>query len=53
MRTNFDHFVDNWDSGGHSYTTAREAAVVANQAFLDEQTAEYDRQQDVAQFTAG
>ena len=53
VRTSFDHFVDNWDRGIHSYTTAREAAAVANQEYLDRQRAAHDYQLGQAQFQAG
>jgi len=52
VRTSFDHFVDNWDRGVHRYTTAREAAAVANQEVLDKQTAEHDRQLGLARVSA-
>ena len=52
VSTSFDHFVDNWNRGIHSYNTAREAAAVVNQQSIDEQTAEHDRQVGMARFTA-
>ena len=52
MRTSFDHFMDNWDRAIHSYTTARETTDVANQRYLDDQTAEHDRVLGIARFQA-
>ena len=41
-----------WTTGIHSYNTAREAAAVANQEYLDRQRAEHDYELGQAHFQA-